>query len=129
MLGHATKGMFSYPDVVVICDEPEYHDAFQDIILNPSAIVEVLSPGTEAFDRGEKFQRYQKFNPSLTDYLLVAQDRPRIEHYTRQTVGRWTYGIHEGLEAQVVIASIGCTLRLADVYRRIAFPPQDAGQP
>src|SRR5437763_1371764 len=63
MSGAATKGMFSYPDVLVICKEPEYHDAFRDILLNPKAIFEVLSESTEAFDRGEKFQRFQEWNP------------------------------------------------------------------
>jgi Uma2 family endonuclease len=62
--GQAIRGMFSYPDVVVICGEPEYHDAHRDVILNPTAIVEVLSPTTEAFDRGEKFTRYQTWNPT-----------------------------------------------------------------
>lgn len=124
MLGWSTKGMFSYPDIVVICGEPEYHDSFKDVVLNPSTIVEVLSPTTEGFDRGEKFQRYQKFNPSLTDFLLVAQDKPQVEHYARQADGRWTYDIHEGLDAHVVIASIGCQLNLTDVYRRVVFPVQ-----
>src|SRR5205807_944775 len=67
--GHSTRGLFSYPDIVVVCGEPEYHDAFRDVILNPTAIVEVLSPATEAFDRGEKFTRYQVWNPTLKDYV------------------------------------------------------------
>jgi Uma2 family endonuclease len=121
MSGHATKGMFSYPDIVVICDEPEYHDAHRDIILNPKAIFEVLSAATEAFDRGEKFTRLQTCNPTLTDYVLVSQDRPQIEHYHRGTDREWTYRLHLGLDASVIIASIGCTLKLADVYDRVVF--------
>lgn len=116
-------GLFSYPDIVVICGEPEYHDKHRDVILNPKTIVEVLSDSTEAFDRGEKFIRYQKWNPTLTDYLLVAQKEPRIEHFTRQPDGTWTYQMHTGLHAQTAIDSIGCILKLADVYDRIAFPP------
>ncbi len=119
--GHSTKGMFFYPDIVVICGEPEYHDAHKDIVLNPKAIFEVLSPSTEAFDRGEKFTRLQTCNPSLTDYVLVSQDRPQIEHYERQADGEWTYRLHLGLEAAVAVASIGCTLMLKDVYDRVVF--------
>jgi Uma2 family endonuclease len=120
--GHGTKGLFSYPDIVVICGEVEYHDAHKDIILNPKAIFEVLSPSTEAFDRGEKFTRLQLCNPTLTDYVLVSQDRPQIEHYSRQPDGEWTYRLHVGLDATVAITSIACTLRLADVYDRVVFP-------
>src|SRR5207245_1493978 len=90
MSGHGTKGLFSYPDIVVICGEVEYHDAHKDIILNPKAILEILSPTTEAFDRGEKFTRLQLCNPTLTDYILVSQERPQIEHYHRQADGEWT---------------------------------------
>ncbi len=115
--------MFSYPDIVVICGEPAYHDTHQDIVLNPNVIVAVLSPSTEAFDRGEKFTRYQSWNPTLTDYVLVSQDRPQIEHFARQKDGSWLYRIHTGLDASVFLASIGCTLRLADVYEGVAFSP------
>lgn len=120
--GRSTQGMFSYPDLVVVCGEPEYHDAHTDVILNPTAIVEVLSPSTEAFDRGEKFARYQRWNPSLSDYLLVSQDKPRVEHFSRQADGSWSYRTCDGLDAEVPIPAIGCTLRLADIYDRVAFP-------
>ena len=119
--GHSTKGMFYYPDIVVICGEPEYHDAHKDIVLNPKAIIEILSPSTEAFDRGEKFTRLQTCNPTLTDYVLVSQERPQIEHYQRQADGEWSYRLHLGLDATVAMASIGCTLKLADVYDRVKF--------
>jgi Uma2 family endonuclease len=118
----ATSGLYSYPDLVVLCGEPQYHDEHADVILNPTVIVEVLSPATEAFDRGEKFRRYQMWNQTLSDYLLVSQDRPQIEHYARQAGGSWSYDRAEGLEASVAIASIGCTLRLVDVFDRIEFP-------
>lgn len=65
------KGMISYPDIVVICGEPEYHDKYKDIVLNPTVIIEVLSESTEEFDRGTKFMRYRNFNETLTDYILV----------------------------------------------------------
>jgi Uma2 family endonuclease len=116
-----TKGMCSYPDVVIICGEPEYLDDTSDTILNPAAILEVLSPSTEAFDRGTKFARYQAWNPSLTDYLLVSQDRAQIEHFQRQADGSWTYRLHAGRRAKVVVATVGVTLKLADVYDRVTF--------
>ncbi len=119
--GRGTKGMFSYPDIVVICGEVEYHDAFKDVILNPKAILEVLSPATEAFDRGEKFTRFQTYNPTLSDYVLVSQDKPQIEHFAKTVDGQWTYQLHAGLDGVVVIASIGCTLQMAEVYDRIVF--------
>lgn len=118
----ATKGLYSYPDVVVVCGEPEYHDEHRDIILNPTMIGEVLSPATEAFDRGEKFRRLQTWNPTLSDYLLVSQDQPRIEHFSRQPDGSWSYRFYAGLDAVVPIPSIQCVLKLADVYDRITFP-------
>jgi Uma2 family endonuclease len=121
-------GLYSYPDVAVVCGEPEYHDAYTDVLLNPTAIVEVLSRSTEAFDRGEKFTRYQIWNPTLTDYLLASQDRPQIEHYTRQADGGWSYHRYTGLETTIAIPSIGCTLKLADVYDRITFPEANGGE-
>ncbi len=123
-----TKGLFSYPDLVVICGEPMYHDEHRDVILNPKVIIEVLSESTEAFDRGEKFQRYQVWNPSLTDYLLVSQARPLIEHYARQASG-WFYRFHAGLQQSVVIESIRCELRLANIYERVAFQSEDIENP
>lgn len=98
MPGHTTKGFFSYPDIVIIYDEPEYHDAFRDVVINPSAIVEVLSPGTEAVDGGEKFKRLRKHNPTLHDYVLVAQDQPLVEHSPSSSISglRTTFRIRIG---------------------------------
>lgn len=120
--GHGTRGMLSYPDVLVICGEPEFHDDHQDVILNPKVILEVLSPATEALDRGDKFSRYQAWNPTLSDYVLVSQDRPQIEHFQRKADGSWKYQCHTGLQASAVLDSIQCTLPLAEVYERVTFP-------
>jgi Uma2 family endonuclease len=124
-LRNATKGLYSYPDVVVICGERQFHDSHRDVVLNPTVILEILSPATEAFDRGEKFDRYQFWNPSLSDYLLVSQAQPKIEHYIRQSEGSWNYFVHRGLASQVEIKSIQCTLRLDEVYDRIVFSPEN----
>lgn len=122
------QGLFSYPDLVVICGEPQYHDEHTDVILNPAVVIEVLSKSTESFDRGEKFHRYQVWNPTLTDYLLVSQNAPIIEHFSRQPDGSWSYKIYQGLDRSVTIESIGCELRLADVYDRINFESQDSDE-
>ena len=126
MLGTSRRGMFSYPDIVVICGEREFHDAERDIILNPTVIIEVLSQSTEKLDRGDKFERFKTYNPTLRDYLLVSQDRPEIEHYTSQADSRWTFDRVTGLEANVIVDSIDCVLKLADVYDRVEFPPAES---
>jgi len=127
------QGLFSYPDLVVVCGAMQFHDQLRDVLLNPTLIIEVLSPSTEAFDRGEKFRRYRTWLPTLQDYLLVAQDKPLIDHYHRVEENRWELVSVEGLEASLHLASIHCTLRLADVYDRIIFPIEDPdlgpGQP
>lgn len=120
----STKGLYSYPDLVVACGELQHLDQFRDVLLNPTVIIEVLSPTTEAFDRGEKWVRYQRWLPSLTDYVLVSQIKPQIEHFERQPDGAWLYRRVEGMEASLTLASIGCTLRLGDVYNRVEFPPE-----
>jgi hypothetical protein len=85
-------------------------------------IVEVLSPSTEAFDRGEKFRRYRAWLPTLTDYVLVAQDSPLIDHYHRQEDGTWVLRALEGLQTHMHLGTIDCTVPLANVYERIVFP-------
>ena len=86
-----TKGLFSYPDLVVVCGEPEFHDEHEDVLVNPKVIIKVLSASTEAFDSNEKLRRYQLWNPTLSDYLLVAQLEPIVYHYVRQPDGGWSY--------------------------------------
>ena len=117
-------GLYTYPDVVVVCGEPRFEDQHVDTLLNPTVIIEVLSDSTAAYDRGEKFAHYRALQ-SLSDYLLVAQDQPRIEHYQRQPDGRWLYSATDGLEAQVEITNIGCVLHLAEVYEWVAFAEPD----
>jgi len=114
-------GLYSYPDIVVVCDEPKYLDEARNVLLNPKVIIEVLSESTEAFDRGMKFTRYQTYNPTLSDYVLISQDRPQIEHFHREDDGTWTYQCHEGLKGTVKLADIKCRLKAAEVYRRVDF--------
>ena len=125
----STKGLYSYPDLLVVCGEMKFHDKHRHVLINPTVIIEVLSKSTEAFDRGEKFQRFQTWNPTLMDYLLVSQTSPIIEHFVRQSDGGWSYHKYEGLERMVRIDSINCALRLAEVYDRIDFGSVAGSQP
>jgi Uma2 family endonuclease len=118
-------GMFSYADATVIYGQPRFHDEHRDVLLNPTVIIEVLSPSTEGFDRGEKFQRYRTHLETLSDYILVSSDKPLIEHFRRQTAGQWLYSGVEGLEGRLELTSIDCRLPLAEVYERIEFPPEE----
>jgi Uma2 family endonuclease len=114
--------IYTYPDIVAVCGEPRFQDAAVDTLLNPALIIEVLSPSTEAYDRGQKFAQYRSI-PSLSEYLLVAQDAPRIDYYRRDPDGRWFIGDAHGLDATLDLAlGGGCTLRLADLYERVTFP-------
>lgn len=115
------KGMFSYPDIVVICGTPEYHDKHKDIILNPKVIIEVLSDSTEYFDRHDKFTRYRMLNPTLTDYILVSQDEPVVEHFVRGENEIWTLYTYVGLNSDFRIDSIDCELELSEIFDLIEF--------
>lgn len=119
--GKSLKGMFSYPDIVIICGEPEFHDERTDIICNPKVIIEVLSESTELFDRNTKFHRLSKFNETLTDYILVSQDKPMIEHFVRQKDGNRKLFVYFGTDETFEIKNIKCELKLEDVYDRVEF--------
>jgi len=118
------RGIFSYPDMLIVCGEMQFLDEVQDVLVNPRVIIEILSETTEDFDRKLKFWRYQTWNPSLTDYLLIAQTIPAIEYYIRQPEGGWLYYVYEGLESSLTIKSVNCTLHLSDVYDRMVFSQQ-----
>lgn len=113
-------GNYYYPDLTVACGQLQYHDEHQDVVLNPSIVVEVLSPATEADDRGRKWIHYQQIE-SLTDYIMVSQSEPFIEHYSRQSDGGWRYESCSDLTGVVTIHSIGYELSLTDVYQNIDF--------
>jgi Uma2 family endonuclease len=125
------EGPYAYPDVSVVCGEAEFADEKKDTLVNPTVIVEVLSPTTEAWDRGGKFERYQQ-RASLQEYVLIAQDRPRVERYRRHGDAEWLLTVAVGLEARLTLASIGCDLALVEIYRKVAFPeepPVSSGKP
>jgi Uma2 family endonuclease len=117
-------GLYTYPDVIVTCGEPKFADDQKDTLLNPTLIVEVLSPSTEAYDRGFKFAQYRTL-ASLQEYVLVSQDEPRIEVFHRQPDGHWLLSEAIGLEADCRFESLDCSLPLADIYDKVVF---DAGE-
>jgi Uma2 family endonuclease len=114
------KRLYAYADLAVACGENFFHDEHGDVLLNPIVIFEVLSRSTEAYDRGEKFERYKTIE-TLTDYVLVSQDRPRLEHFSRQPDGTWSLTEMSGLESSLDLSSVNCRLPLAEVYDRIEF--------
>jgi Uma2 family endonuclease len=111
---------YAYPDLVVVCGEPKFTDADVDTLLNPTLIIEVLSPSTESYDRGKKFQNFWQIE-SLKEYVLIASDQPRIESFTRQGAGKWLLTAAVGLEQTITLTSIGCSLSLAEVYEQVTF--------
>ncbi len=122
-------GLYTYPDISALCGAPELEDHAADTLLNPSVIVEVLSPSTEAYDRGAKFAHYQSIE-SLQAYVLVAQDRPRIEIFTRRESGDWLYSVADLPNAAVRLDTIDCELILSDVYEGVHFAPtEEASDP
>jgi Uma2 family endonuclease len=114
---------YTYPDISAVCGNAEFEDDVLDTLLNPSTIIEVLSPSTENYNRGKKFQQYRKLD-SLQDYLLIAQDSMRIEHYARQGE-QWILTDVAGADGVVTLASIGCALSLSDVYEKVTFENDD----
>ena len=110
---------YFYPDVVVVCGEPRFEDDTFDTLLNPILVVEVLSPSTAAYDRGEKFEYYKQLT-SLQEYILISQDRVRVESYRRQGT-RWLHNTFDYLEDVLSLASIECEVPLRAIYRRVRF--------
>ncbi len=120
----SAAGLYAYPDVSAGCGELSFEDDRQDVLLNPSLLVEVLSDSTEAYDRGEKSEHYRRLE-SLQEYLLIAQKKRQVEHYARQSDGQWLLSEANCPEAVVELPSITCRLRLSDIYARIRFEPQE----
>ncbi len=116
---------YSYPDVTVVCGEPIVSDSYADVLLNPTVIFEVLSPSTERYDRGRKFLHYREIE-SLQEYVLVAQDAPRIERFIRDSEVTWRFSDVSGLAATLELPSVGCVLALADVYEMVTFKADES---
>jgi Uma2 family endonuclease len=113
-------GLYSYPDTSAVSGRPEFLDDTRDTLLNPNLIVEVLSTSTEAYDRGRKFELYQSI-PSFSEYLLLASDRVHADFYVRQLSGLWLRSSFGELEDVLTLESVGCHLKLADLYEKVEF--------
>jgi len=111
----AASRTYTYADCSVVCGEPQFSSDHQDNVLNPLLIVEVLSPSTEGYDRGKKFELYRTID-SVREYLLVHQDRRHVEHYSKQDDGSWLLREHSGAGSSVAIARLGVHISLADLY-------------
>ena len=121
-IGVAGESNFVYPDVSGLCVEPRFRDETRDVLLNPSFVVEVLSPSTEAYDRGRKLAIYMAI-PSIVEIVLVSQDQVRVDKYTRQPDGIWRFDVIEGRESHVRFESIGCEIVLADFFDGVELAP------
>jgi len=113
-------GAYVYPDVSVVCGEPQLED--DDVLLNPTVIVEVMSEATERYDRGAKFELYRRI-PTLQEYLLVSQTKPAIEQFIRQAAGGWLLQETTGLLAVLHLPALKVQIPLADIYSRVTFRP------
>jgi Uma2 family endonuclease len=110
---------FTYPDVVIVCQKPVYTKSASGLmaLANPAIIIEILSEGTEAYDRGEKFACYQSLD-SLRQYILVSsQHKSRVEVYTRKQENHWDYISEDKLEARIKLGE--CDLLLKDIYKKV----------
>lgn len=113
----------TYTDMMVLNGEPKFNGDRTDEILNPLLIVEILSPSTEAYDRGEKFRKYRSL-ASFCEYLLVSQTEPYIEQYhnlDRQSSDRWQWQVYDGIDRAIVLHSVNIEIPMSEVYRRINF--------
>jgi len=117
----APTGMYTYPDIAALCGEPQLEDAHGDTLLNPAVIVEVLSESTEKYDRGDKFAHYRRLE-TLREYVLVAQDKVRIEHYRRDRE-QWVLTEISDREDTLHLPSIDCRISIGAIYEKVDFPP------
>ena len=120
------SGMYAYPDISIVCGKPVLADGHQENLLNPIVLFEILSPSTEKYDRGLKFQSYRTIE-SLRDYVLVDQNKIRIEHYTRQVENTWTLRDYQDPGEELKIDSIGVSITLKGIYERVEFSVPDRG--
>ncbi|MBI5504503.1 MAG: Uma2 family endonuclease [Deltaproteobacteria bacterium] len=114
----APTGLYTYPDIVVVCGGPRFDDEQRDTLVNPSVLIEVVSPSTEAYDRGEKFAHYRRLE-SLAEYVLIAQDAVHVEHYLRQSDNQWLLSETDRLDGMLRLPSIECELALAEIYDKV----------
>jgi|SRR5437016_2563699 len=115
-------GLYTYPDLSVICDSLRFAEGTDDTVVNPTVLVEVLSDSTEAYDRGKKFEHYRQI-PALREYLLVSQKEPRIEQFIRQPNDHWLLVEAAGLEKSLELPSLGIVISLEEIFLKVNFVP------
>jgi Uma2 family endonuclease len=118
------SGLYTYPDIAVVCGEARFLDDKLDTLLNPTLIVEILSPSTETYNRQDKFRLYRSLD-SMKEYLLIASELVSAELFTRQPDGRWLMTEAASLDDTLILTSIDCRLKLADVYEKVEWPASD----
>ncbi len=121
-------GLYTYPDVVVVCGKEQFEDTHLDTLLNPTLIIEVLSDSTEAYDRGRKFEHYRHLD-SLVEYVLIAQQRPHVESFRRQSDQHWLLAECSGLDGTLRLESIDCDLALAEIYAKVELSESPLADP
>jgi Uma2 family endonuclease len=114
-------GLYTYPDLIIVCDPPQYAAEDRDTLVNPQVIVEVLSPSTERYDRGDKYAMYQG-QPTIREVLLVSQDRVRVERFVRNPDETWTQTVFADPAGEFALATVPVRVPLADVYRGVELP-------
>ncbi len=116
-------GLYTYPDVVVVCGRPRFEDAESDTLINPTVIAEVLSPSTEAYDRGEKFAHY-RYVESLQEYITIAQERMQVDHFARMGQ-QWLLTSLNRPDDVLSLPSIECAVPLSEIYARVELSTED----
>lgn len=119
-----TARTYVYPNIVIVCGDPVFEDESVDTLLNPTAVIEVLSPSTMQYDRAGKFAGYRTL-ASLSEYITISQNDRRLEHYIRQANGQWLLTDVIGEGAQVTLQSVDCTLLLDEIYEKVSFESAD----
>jgi Uma2 family endonuclease len=115
-------GLYTYPDIMIVCDPPEYAPENRDTLTNPQVVIEVLSDSTERYDRTTKFRHYKQL-PSVKEYVLVSQNEALVERYTRQADETWAQTDFVGLEATMTLATVKVSVPMADIFRSVEFQP------
>lgn len=116
----SATGLYTYPDLVIACGETKLEDEEMDTLLNPTLIIEILSESTESYDRGKKFEHYRTLE-SIKEYVLVSQEKPKVEQFLKQPDGKWLYSEVNGLDSIVQFSSILCEINLNEIYHKVEF--------
>jgi Uma2 family endonuclease len=114
--------LYTYPDAAVTCAQPQFTNESPRSLLNPQVVFEVLSKSTEGYDRGEKFAKYREI-PSLRHYVLISQAQRRVDVYTRNDDGSWSFDFAPRGDNVISLSAIGCRLSVDDLYEGIELEP------